>query len=158
MNSNIGNHSAYWTSKSLAPTKYKLTEIGNICIMNVQNNYVSSWSVLILVINITYSHVTPYVERDICVKFRVYRIVYTHEQCSVWLKGKFLNTLILFISNTWIFRKTVCIYYYYYYYLFIYLNWNWVDTRWQQYSTHSHTNSTQNTESGTYVTTKTKKI
>jgi hypothetical protein len=27
-----------------------------------------------------------------------------------------------------------------------------VDTRWQQYSTHLHTNSTQNTEKGTYIT------
>jgi hypothetical protein len=30
-------------------------------------------------------------------------------------------------------------------------NCNWVDTRWQQYSTHLHTNSTQNIENGTYV-------
>jgi hypothetical protein len=29
-----------------------------------------------------------------------------------------------------------------------------VDTRWQQYSTHLHTNSTQNTENGTYRTIK----
>jgi hypothetical protein len=40
---------------------------------------------------------------------------------------------------------------YYYYVLFIF-NCNWVDTRWQQYSTHLHTNSTQNTENGTYIT------
>jgi hypothetical protein len=26
-----------------------------------------------------------------------------------------------------------------------------VDTRWQQYSTHLHTNSTQNAENGTYI-------
>jgi hypothetical protein len=26
----------------------------------------------------------------------------------------------------------------------IFVNCNWVDTRWQQYSTHLHTNSTQN--------------
>jgi len=26
----------------------------------------------------------------------------------------------------------------------IFVNWNWVDTRWQQYSTYLHTNSTQN--------------
>jgi hypothetical protein len=32
-------------------------------------------------------------------------------------------------------------------------NCNWVDTRWQQYSTHLHTNSTQKTETGTYITT-----
>jgi len=25
-----------------------------------------------------------------------------------------------------------------------FVNCNWVDTRWQQYSTHLHTNSTQN--------------
>jgi hypothetical protein len=30
-------------------------------------------------------------------------------------------------------------------------NCNWVDTRWQQYSTHLHTNNTQNTENGTYI-------
>jgi hypothetical protein len=35
--------------------------------------------------------------------------------------------------------------------LFIYFNRNWGDTRWQQYSTHLHTNSTQNTENGTYI-------
>jgi hypothetical protein len=29
---------------------------------------------------------------------------------------------------------------------------NWVDTRWQQYSTHLHTNSTQITEDGTHIT------
>jgi hypothetical protein len=33
-------------------------------------------------------------------------------------------------------------------YIYIY-NCNWVDTRWQQYSSHLHTNSTQNT---TYIT------
>jgi hypothetical protein len=33
-------------------------------------------------------------------------------------------------------------------------NCNWVDTRWQQYSTHLHTNRTQNTENGTYITIK----
>jgi len=27
----------------------------------------------------------------------------------------------------------------------IFVNSNWVDTRWQQYSTHLHTNNTQNT-------------
>jgi hypothetical protein len=37
------------------------------------------------------------------------------------------------------------------YYIYIY-NRNWVDTRRQQYSTHLHTNSTQNTENGTYIT------
>jgi hypothetical protein len=29
-----------------------------------------------------------------------------------------------------------------------------VTTRWQQYSTHLHTNSTQNTENGTYIITR----
>jgi hypothetical protein len=38
------------------------------------------------------------------------------------------------------------------------INCNWVDTRWQQYSTHIHTNRTQNTENGTYITIKRKKI
>jgi hypothetical protein len=33
-------------------------------------------------------------------------------------------------------------------------NCNWVDTRRQYYSTHLHTNSTQNAESGTYITIK----
>jgi hypothetical protein len=32
-------------------------------------------------------------------------------------------------------------------------NCNWVDTRWQQYSTHLHTNNTQNTGNGTYIIT-----
>jgi hypothetical protein len=35
-------------------------------------------------------------------------------------------------------------------YIFIF-NCNCVDTRWQQYSTHLHTNSTQNTEDGKYI-------
>jgi hypothetical protein len=36
-------------------------------------------------------------------------------------------------------------------YIYIYIfNCNWVDTRWQQYSSHLHTNSTQNTGNGTY--------
>jgi hypothetical protein len=33
-------------------------------------------------------------------------------------------------------------------------NCNWIDTRWQQYSTHLHTNNTQNTENGKYITIK----
>jgi hypothetical protein len=33
-------------------------------------------------------------------------------------------------------------------------NRNWVDTRWQQYGSHLHTNNTQNTEIGTYITIK----
>jgi hypothetical protein len=45
-------------------------------------------------------------------------------------------------------------YYYYYYYYYFIFNCNWIDTRWQQYSTHLHTNSTQNTENGTYMTIK----
>jgi hypothetical protein len=47
-----------------------------------------------------------------------------------------------------------CLYYYYYYY---YLTANWVDTRWRQYSTHLHTNSTQNTEDGAHITIRKKK-
>jgi hypothetical protein len=34
------------------------------------------------------------------------------------------------------------------------INRNWVDTQWQQYSTHLHTNNTQNTENRTYITIK----
>jgi hypothetical protein len=30
-------------------------------------------------------------------------------------------------------------------------NRSWVDTRWQQYNTHLHTNGTQNTEKGAYI-------
>jgi hypothetical protein len=45
------------------------------------------------------------VERDTCVIWRVYRILYKHVQCSVRQKGRFLNTLILCISNTGIFRN-----------------------------------------------------
>jgi RNase P subunit RPR2 len=40
-----------------------------------------------------------------------------------------------------------------YYYIF---NCHWVDAQWQQYSTHVHTNSAQNTENGTYITIKIK--
>jgi hypothetical protein len=37
------------------------------------------------------------------------------------------------------------------YLYFYFLNCNWVDTSWHYNSTHLHTNSTQNTENGTYV-------
>jgi len=39
-----------------------------------------------------------------------------------------------------------------------FVNYNWVDNRWQFYSTHLHTNNTQNntmkqnTQQGTYIT------
>jgi hypothetical protein len=33
-------------------------------------------------------------------------------------------------------------------------NCNWIDTRWQQYSTHLHTTSTQDTENGSYISIK----
>jgi hypothetical protein len=43
-------------------------------------------------------------------------------------------------------------YIYIYIYIFIFIfNRNWGDTRWQQYSSHLHTNNTQNTENGTYI-------
>jgi hypothetical protein len=35
---------------------------------------------------------------------------------------------------------------------------NWVDTRWQQYGTHLHTNTTQNTENGKHITIKRKDL
>jgi hypothetical protein len=35
--------------------------------------------------------------------------------------------------------------------IYLFVNCNWVDTQWQQYSTHLHPNSTQNTENGTYI-------
>jgi hypothetical protein len=44
------------------------------------------------------------------------------------------------------------------YYFYIFVNCSWVATRWQQYSTHLHTNSTQNdtkqqnTQNRTYIT------
>jgi hypothetical protein len=39
--------------------------------------------------------------------------------------------------------------------IYIYIfNCNWVDTRWQQYSSHLHANSTQSTENRTYITIK----
>jgi len=47
--------------------------------------------------------------------------------------------------------------------LIYFVNCNWVDTRWQQYSAHLHTNSTQNntmtqnTQNGTYITIRTHK-
>jgi hypothetical protein len=36
--------------------------------------------------------------------------------------------------------------------LSLFVNYNWVDTRWQQYSKHLHTNNSQNPENGTYIT------
>jgi hypothetical protein len=42
--------------------------------------------------------------------------------------------------------------------LLLLCNCNRVDTRWQQCSTHLHTNCTQNTKNGTYMTLKRKKI
>jgi hypothetical protein len=50
--------------------------------------------------------------------------------------------------------------YYIWYDIYVYDIWydifnrNWVDIRWQQYSTHLHTNNTQNSENGTYITIK----
>jgi hypothetical protein len=47
---------------------------------------------------------------------------------------------------------------YFKWYIWYIFNCNWVDTRWQQSSTHLHTNSTQNntvrqnTQNGTYIT------
>jgi hypothetical protein len=38
--------------------------------------------------------------------------------------------------------------------LLLLFNCNWVDTRWQEYSIHLHTNSTQNTEDGAHITIK----
>jgi hypothetical protein len=42
--------------------------------------------------------------------------------------------------------------------IIIIINCNWVDTLWRQYSTHLHTISTQNTENGTHITIKKKKL
>jgi hypothetical protein len=41
--------------------------------------------------------------------------------------------------------------------LLLLFNCNWVDTQWQQYSTHLHTNSIRNTEDGAHITIKKKK-
>jgi hypothetical protein len=52
-------------------------------------------------------------------------------------------------------------YMYVYNYIFINLcifNCNSVDTRWQQYRTHLHTNSTRNTENGIYIAIQRKKL
>jgi hypothetical protein len=43
-----------------------------------------------------------------------------------------------------------------YIYIYTYFNCSWVDTLWQQYSTHLHTNCTQNTDNRTYITIKRK--
>jgi hypothetical protein len=45
-------------------------------------------------------------------------------------------------SGTWLrsFRRNLLPPYLWY---DVFVNWNWVDTRWQQYSTHLHTNNTQ---------------
>jgi hypothetical protein len=66
--------------------------------------------------------------------------VFMHFDIRVWNSfiSPVVNILILFTT------------------LFIF-NCNRVDTRWQQYSTHLHTNDTQNTEKGTYITIKRKK-
>jgi hypothetical protein len=61
-------------------------------------------------------------------------------------EGKFYHSLpvlpLIIIIIIIIIIITIC--------LFIF-NCNWIDTRWQYYSTHFHTNSTQNTENGTYI-------
>jgi hypothetical protein len=36
------------------------------------------------------------------------------------------------------------------YMIYIFFNRNWVDTQWQQYITHLHTNNTHNTEKGKF--------
>jgi hypothetical protein len=42
--------------------------------------------------------------------------------------------------------------------LLLLFNCNWINTRWQWYSTHLHTNSTQNTEDGAHITIKKKNL
>jgi hypothetical protein len=58
-------------------------------------------------------------------------------------------------SDTWVrtrrLKTNLSALWYIYIYIYIF-NCNWVDTRWQHYSSNLHTNSTQNTENGTYIT------
>lgn len=42
ISSNIGNHSVDCALKSLVPIRYKMTEIGDTSVINVQNTYDSS--------------------------------------------------------------------------------------------------------------------
>jgi hypothetical protein len=58
-------------------------------------------------------------------------------------RGKFFGACLFNFSYIFINLSYLCI-----------SNSNWFDTRWQQYSTQLHTDSTQNTESGTYITIK----
>jgi hypothetical protein len=80
-----------------------------------------------------------------------------HTKRNVFRKKKFRCQLILF------FALCANIYIYIHIYLFILTAveltpgdsstvHNGFDTRWQQYSTHLHTNSTQNAEKGIYIT------
>jgi hypothetical protein len=57
------------------------------------------------------------------------------------------NTFLIYLGNMEIYciLKTCCI-------IFdIFVNYNWVVTRWQQYSTHLHTNITQNDTKQQYI-------
>jgi hypothetical protein len=65
----------------------------------------------------------------------------------------FVRSLTKFINCEVIINSIIIVY------LYIYIfNCNWVDTRWQQYSTQLHTNSTQNIQNRTYITIQRKKF
>jgi hypothetical protein len=81
------------------------------------------------------------------------------KKCVNSLKHNILRELNTFYINLFYANYFCFITYLYHIYIYIYIfNCNWVDTRWQQCSTHLHTNSTHNTENGTYITIKRKKI
>jgi hypothetical protein len=61
----------------------------------------------------------------------------------------YLPTYVLTNIDTEVGTVNFDIYIYIYIYIIYLFNCIWFDTRWQQYSTHLHTNCTQNTENGT---------
>jgi hypothetical protein len=65
---------------------------------------------------------------------------------SVWTSEQ-TATFNLYITKILVSYDMIYIYIYIYIYIHIF-NRSWVDTRWQQFITHLHTNSTHNTEIG----------
>ena len=68
---------------------------------------------------------------------------------KVWCADPWLISRCAAISFTVTRQFSFVIWYDMIWYIF---SCNWVDTRWQQYSSHLHTNSTPNTKNGTYIT------
>ena len=68
--------------------------------------------------------------------------------CKMFLSS---STMYIYVYTEWP-KKLYTLYSSIYIFIYFIFSCNWVDTRWQQYSSHLHTNSTPNTKNGTYIT------